>query len=304
MIDFLPLWLAKISITPKMKKNNPELVEKLIQYQLKAKDVLAAAFLPQQYHSPEIEAILKQFQAVQQQVAAHEKAIMLFSAEKARLESENVQLITTNKTLEKDLRTQIHIHPLSAKRERVINKIREDLFHNEFTDVATQKLYNEALNSLQSIGIKKIKAIIRELGCWSFGKQFTIKSYDSTLNNHIKQIKNIEYTQKLSFEWVQFNLAMAFIYLYYDDIVLDKGYRNTRYQRQTNSEKTFVQWYEFDIFNFKMKVVCNQGLSIKFIRFERYDNIINQQKETCSKIPSISEYLIAREIICKLLFED
>lgn len=45
-LDFIPLWLAKISITPSMKENNPELVEKLIKYQLKAKDVLAAAFIP------------------------------------------------------------------------------------------------------------------------------------------------------------------------------------------------------------------------------------------------------------------
>ena len=44
-LDFLPLWLAKISITPTMKKENPQLVENLIEYQLKAKDVLADAFL-------------------------------------------------------------------------------------------------------------------------------------------------------------------------------------------------------------------------------------------------------------------
>ena len=43
-LDFLPLWLAKIHITPRMKQENPELVENLITYQLKAKDVLAAAF--------------------------------------------------------------------------------------------------------------------------------------------------------------------------------------------------------------------------------------------------------------------
>lgn len=49
-LDYIPLWLAKISITPTMKKNNPELVEKLIKYQLKAKDVLAAAFLPEKYN--------------------------------------------------------------------------------------------------------------------------------------------------------------------------------------------------------------------------------------------------------------
>lgn len=46
ILDYLPLWLAKISITPTMKRENPELVNRLIEYQLKAKDVLAEAFLP------------------------------------------------------------------------------------------------------------------------------------------------------------------------------------------------------------------------------------------------------------------
>lgn len=45
-LDFVPLWLAKISITPTMEKESPELAEKLMEYQLKAKDVLAAAFMP------------------------------------------------------------------------------------------------------------------------------------------------------------------------------------------------------------------------------------------------------------------
>lgn len=44
-LDFLPFWLAKISITPTMKRENPQLVGNLIEYQLKAKDVLADAFL-------------------------------------------------------------------------------------------------------------------------------------------------------------------------------------------------------------------------------------------------------------------
>ena len=46
-LDFVPLWLAKINITPAMKAEHPEVAETLKQYQLKAKDVLAAAFLPQ-----------------------------------------------------------------------------------------------------------------------------------------------------------------------------------------------------------------------------------------------------------------
>ncbi len=59
-LDFLPLWLAKISITPTMELETPELAARLMEYQLKAKDVLAAAFMPDwQYGgvSKELQAI-------------------------------------------------------------------------------------------------------------------------------------------------------------------------------------------------------------------------------------------------------
>lgn len=52
MLDFLPLWLAKISITPTMQRENPELVENLVEYQLRAKDVLAEAFLGKKEVAP------------------------------------------------------------------------------------------------------------------------------------------------------------------------------------------------------------------------------------------------------------
>ena len=45
-IDFVPIWLTKINIIGKTKKENPELADKLLNYQLKAKDILADAFLP------------------------------------------------------------------------------------------------------------------------------------------------------------------------------------------------------------------------------------------------------------------
>ena len=44
-LDYLPLWLAKISITPNMQNERPLLTQKLINYQLKAKDILAQAFI-------------------------------------------------------------------------------------------------------------------------------------------------------------------------------------------------------------------------------------------------------------------
>lgn len=59
-LDYVPLWLAKISITPNMRENNPALVEKLVNYQLKAKDVLAAAFLPDNSHWQETRQAAKE----------------------------------------------------------------------------------------------------------------------------------------------------------------------------------------------------------------------------------------------------
>lgn len=47
-LDYLPLWLAKISITPDMINNKIDAVNKLMEYQMKAKDVLAQAFLGKQ----------------------------------------------------------------------------------------------------------------------------------------------------------------------------------------------------------------------------------------------------------------
>lgn len=51
-IDFVPLWLAKINITKTMLQDHPELADKLLEYQLKAKDILAEAFMPKQNDFP------------------------------------------------------------------------------------------------------------------------------------------------------------------------------------------------------------------------------------------------------------
>lgn len=72
-LDFLPLWIAKMHITPTMKRENPQLVENLIEYQLKAKDVLAAAFLnknvvtPVANYSKQIEVLQNTIEEVRQE---------------------------------------------------------------------------------------------------------------------------------------------------------------------------------------------------------------------------------------------
>lgn len=58
-IDFIPLWLAKIVITDKTKQENPELADKLLEYQLKAKDILAEAFMPKQENAGDVQGQIK-----------------------------------------------------------------------------------------------------------------------------------------------------------------------------------------------------------------------------------------------------
>lgn len=58
-LDYLPIWLAKISITPTMQKDHPELADKLLEYQLKAKDILAAAFMTKQENTGDVHGQIK-----------------------------------------------------------------------------------------------------------------------------------------------------------------------------------------------------------------------------------------------------
>lgn len=59
-IDYVPIWLAKISITPKMEKENPLLVERIVEYQLRCKDVLAREFVGGENNSLDEFALINQ----------------------------------------------------------------------------------------------------------------------------------------------------------------------------------------------------------------------------------------------------
>lgn len=111
-LDFLPLWLAKISITPKMKSGSPEVVENLISYQLKAKEVLANAFV----HN------------VKQIIPATYKEALLALVEsieeKERLEQENLQLETTVK--ENAPKVSYHDRILQSKGTLTTTQIAKD----------------------------------------------------------------------------------------------------------------------------------------------------------------------------------
>lgn len=106
-LDYLPIWLAKISITPKMKEQNPELVERLVEYQLKAKDVLAKAFIHKQQprrltpqeelrlhyrvieeHAKEIESVREEVTEVREEFKDLKDNMPLFGEESDKLQAE------------------------------------------------------------------------------------------------------------------------------------------------------------------------------------------------------------------------
>lgn len=92
-LDYLPLWLAKIAITPTMKKENPDLVQKLITYQLKAKDVLAAAFLNKSMETkPEARGNVLQVQLPEINVPDYSNEIKIMTDKMQRLIDDNILL--------------------------------------------------------------------------------------------------------------------------------------------------------------------------------------------------------------------
>jgi len=116
-IDFLPLWLAKIPVTPKMKVESdtlkqqysndyPTVVDKLIEYQLKAKDVLAKAFIPNQ------DLLLQEYFNLDEE----DRAIIYFQEKKQRR-------LLEEKTKELEPKAQSFEQLISAKNNQTMNEV-------------------------------------------------------------------------------------------------------------------------------------------------------------------------------------
>lgn len=127
-LDFIPLWLAKISITPTMEKETPEIAEKLVNYQLKAKDVLAAAFLPQARPMTQAEIIAAQAQ-------------MLVDIERSQNEIKR-SLDDTNKRID-DIGEIVALNPNSWRQDAkgIISKIAQAMGGYEYIRDVNHAVY-------------------------------------------------------------------------------------------------------------------------------------------------------------------
>lgn len=143
-LDYLPIWLAKISITPTMQKEHSDLADKLLEYQLKAKDILAAAFMPKQSTMPQ--TVQGQIQLLAQGNVELNKRVDDIQAEVENIKSDLPILPLEAYEIEKAVRRK-GVEVLGGKkapayndrslRQKLYNDLYADLKHN--FDVRTYK---------------------------------------------------------------------------------------------------------------------------------------------------------------------
>lgn len=88
------MWLAQISLTPTMKRENPEAVDKLLRYQLEAADVLHKAF----YETDEQKEKLHSSLGIEVKVADLEVAVDA-ATEQLKDQSKKLQKVMDNMTI-------------------------------------------------------------------------------------------------------------------------------------------------------------------------------------------------------------
>lgn len=153
-IDFIPMWLAKINITPTMEKDHPELADKLLNYQLKAKDILAEAFLPKQ-GAPQ--TIPEQIQLLAQGHVELNKRVDEIDTKvnSVKAEMESLKLDLPILPIEADRITEA----VRKKGVAVLGGKQSNAYCNR---ALRQKLYNNLYANLKyNFGVKSYKSIKR-----------------------------------------------------------------------------------------------------------------------------------------------
>lgn len=107
---FVPMWLAQITLTPKMKKENPEGVSKLLRYQLEAADVLHTAF----YKTDRQKELLHESLGLEGKILKMEEQIVAFT-ETIKEQAERLDKVMDNMTIDTKKQSRIQ----KAAKERV-----------------------------------------------------------------------------------------------------------------------------------------------------------------------------------------
>lgn len=230
MLDYLPLWLAKISITPTMKKENPELVDKLIEYQLKAKDVLAEAFLPKRKEEIVPAVRNNMIQIPIPEVPDYREEFTLLQNKLQDLEKQNKELYDGMSNMTKLLLD------MSLQKETKVSEIKMPVKEISEEDSWKRIVYGKAENIVCNSSFRKTPSVLKHI--YDYMRQNYGICWEQEARDY-KERNNLSYSPK-TIEVVYQNEDLRSIFM---AVLTDMEYK----AKEVKEEKNKIDWSDQQI---------------------------------------------------------
>ena len=230
MLDFLPLWLAKISITPTMKKENPELADRLVEYQLKAKDVLAEAFLPKRKEEVAPAVRNNMIQIPIPEVPNYAEEFEILYAKLDDLEEQNQKLYNGMSNMAKLLLD------MSSRKETQLPEIKMPVKEISEEDSWKQIVYGKAENIVCNSSFRKTASVLKHI--YDYMRQNYGICWEQEAKDY-KERNNLSYSPK-TIEVVYQNEDLRSIFI---AVLTDMEYK----AKEVKEEKNKIDWSDRQI---------------------------------------------------------
>ena len=230
MLDYLPLWLAKISITPTMKRENPELVDKLIEYQLKAKDVLAEAFLPNRKEEIVPSVRNNMIQIPIPEVSDYREEFTLLQNKLQDLEKQNKELYDGMSNMTKLLLD------MSLQKETKVSEIKMPVKEISEEDSWKRIVYGKAENIVCNSSFRKTPSVLKHI--YDYMRQNYGICWEQEARDY-KERNNLSYSPK-TIEVVYQNEDLKSIFM---AVLTDMEYK----AKEAKEEKNKIDWSDKQI---------------------------------------------------------
>lgn len=230
MLEYLPLWLAKISITPTMKKENPELADRLVEYQLKAKDVLAEAFLPKRKEEIVPSVMNNMIQIPIPEVPNYAEEFEILYSKLDDLEEQNQKLYNGMSNMAKLLLD------MSSRKETQLTENKIPVKEISEEDSWKQIVYGKAENIVCNSSFRKTASVLKHI--YDYMRQNYGICWEQEAKDY-KERNNLSYSPK-TIEVVYQNEDLRSIFM---AILTDMEYK----AKEVKEEKNKIDWSDRQI---------------------------------------------------------
>lgn len=230
MLEYLPLWLAKISITPTMKKENPELADRLVEYQLKAKDVLAEAFLPKRKEEVAPAVRNNMIQIPIPEVPNYAEEFEILYAKLYDLEEQNQKLYNGMSNMAKLLLD------MSSRKETQLPEIKMPVKEISEEDSWKQIVYGKAENIVCNSSFRKTASVLKHI--YDYMRQNYGICWEQEAKDY-KERNNLSYSPK-TIEVVYQNEDLRSIFM---AVLTDMEYKT----KEAKEKKDEIDWSDRQI---------------------------------------------------------